>query len=303
MKATSLFCCALCALAAQAADPYIAKVWDYTPAPGQFVNVLPEYEEGDDATAMAAKALEQIGGTEGGVITLGGFGGYIVFGFDHPVVNVKDQDDFTITGNAHSGGAEPGIVMVSLDANANGLPDDPWYQLAGSEYSNPDTDHNFSYTYVRAEQNWSTNQYHTQDYWPQWIDAPSLTFTGERLPDNATKEGSIYTLHPFAWGYVDNQPGATPFRLDWAVDADGQPVDLPQADFIKVYNAMHQDCGWIGETSTEITGAQDLHPDAQASIPELKIDSEAPCYDLTGRRVDPSTARGLIISRNRKFLR
>ena len=37
-------------------SPYISRVYEYRPAPGQFVNTMPEYEPGDDAAAMAASA-------------------------------------------------------------------------------------------------------------------------------------------------------------------------------------------------------------------------------------------------------
>ena len=39
-------------------------------------------------------------------------------------------------------------------------------------------------------------------------------------------------------------------------------MKLRKVDFIKVYNAINQQCGWIGETSTEVCGAIDIHPDA-----------------------------------------
>ena len=38
---------------AHAQSPYISRVWEYCPAPGQFVNELPEYEDGDDADSTA----------------------------------------------------------------------------------------------------------------------------------------------------------------------------------------------------------------------------------------------------------
>lgn len=81
----------------------------------------------------------------------------------------------------------------------------------------------------------------------------------------------------YDWGYVDNRPdykydGTTPednqnlgFKLDWAVDSEGNPVNLKQVKYIKVFNGVLQQCGWLGETSTEVAGAIDLHPDA---IPE-----------------------------------
>jgi hypothetical protein len=30
---------------------------------------------------------------------------------------------------------------------------------------------------------------------------------------------------------------------------------------VKVYTALNQQAGWLGETSTEIMGAEDLHPE------------------------------------------
>ena len=38
-----------------------------------------------------------------------------------------------------------------------------------------------------------------------------------------------------------------------------EPVHLPGVDFIRVYTALNQYCGWIGETSTEIFMARDMH--------------------------------------------
>ena len=69
------------------------------------------------------KLTEAIGGDRGGLVSLGGYGGYITFHFDHPVVNVSGEADFLIRGNAFEGNSEPGIVMVSEDVNGNGRKD------------------------------------------------------------------------------------------------------------------------------------------------------------------------------------
>lgn len=109
---------------AYAQNPYITHVWEYCPAPGQFVNSMPEYEDGDDANDLRMKAEEAIADNNRGMISLGGWGGYVVLGFDHMIVDVPDANDLLVLGNAFTGSAEPGIVMVSYDANANGKPDD-----------------------------------------------------------------------------------------------------------------------------------------------------------------------------------
>ena len=67
---------------ADGATPYITKVLDFMPAVGQFTNTLPEYEEGDTQESMNAKVLEAIGNNKKGMVSLGGFGGYVVVGFD-----------------------------------------------------------------------------------------------------------------------------------------------------------------------------------------------------------------------------
>ncbi len=286
-------------------SPYLKHVYEYMPAPGQFVNTMPTYEDGDDANDMRMKAEEAIADNAQGMICLGGWGGYVVFGFDHPVVNVRGENDFQIEGNAFytsategaagGGSCEPGIVMVSVDQNDNGKPDDEWYELAGSEYTNPLTIHGYRVTYERTPEDhvrtpdtkqnyridtthvhWTDNQggegyivqlsFHKQPYFPQWVDEEELTFEGARLPDNYAYVNNQWVLYPYAYGYADNHPDTcrlAQLNIDWAVRADGTPLHLDAVDFIKVYTALHQQIGMMGETSTEIKGARDLHPDAE----------------------------------------
>ena len=92
-----------------------------------------------------------------------------------------------------------------------------------------------------------------------------MTFSGDRLPDNYPWKNNQYVLYPYAYGYADNHPDTAPeaqLNIDWAVRADGTPAMLRQIDFVKVYTALHQQLGSIGETSTEVKGARDLHPEA-----------------------------------------
>ena len=279
----------------------VAAVYDYMPAPGQFVNTMPGYEEGDTRSVMNGKALASL--QSGSLVTLGACGGYIVFGFDHTVVDIPGEKDFAIYGNAvlntnaqgevTGGSAEPGIVYVSLDVNGNGLPDDPWYELAGSEHGKSGTVRGYTVTYRRPDGNkpaipgaagvtdceyiaWSDNAggsgyvekntFHRQDYYPQWIDADECTYTVTRLPGNGTDvsgNGSNYLLKPYGWGYADSYPNSdkdkNSFDIAWATDSDGNSVTLPGIDFIKVATGVMQSCGWVGETSTEVSGAEDLH--------------------------------------------
>ena len=283
-------------------SPYITKVFDYRPAPGQFINKMPYWETGDTEADMVRKVEECISGTADELVSLGAYGGYVTFGFDHTVINRPDEPDFLIRGNAfyetgfeerRAGSCEPGIVLVALDVNGNGVPDDEWYELAGSEYHSPATIHGYSITYSRPVEGkpavsqgpyiidaeyipWvdstgdrgyvAKNFQHTQDYFPKWETAGELVFSGSRLEPNAFDvygNGLYFQLSSFPWGYVDNHPNSetalNSFDISWAVDAYGMPVMLPGVDFIRVYTAQNQYCNWIGETSTEISGACDLH--------------------------------------------
>ena len=52
-------------------SPYISKVYEYCPVPGQFVNEMPRYEEGDSYEDILKKTEESISGTNDIMITLG----------------------------------------------------------------------------------------------------------------------------------------------------------------------------------------------------------------------------------------
>lgn len=303
-------------------SPYISRVYEYCPAPGQFVNEMPRYEDGDTYDDILKKAEESISGTNDVMISLGGFGGYVTFGFDHTVVDRPGQADLRIWGNCfyeltdpskRGGSAEPGIVMVSFDSNCNGLPDDQWYELAGSEYDSPETIRNYSITYSRPDENaqpvadntsmlsdiyyipWTDNQgqagympkniFHNQDYFPKWIDAQSISFQGSCLAPNAkdlSGNGSYFVLYSYDWGYVDNHPNdysdLNSFDIANARDSQGRSVKLPGVDFVRVYTGINQYCGWLGETSTEICRAQDLSISPAPLVPEDPISQQSSIF-------------------------
>ena len=247
---------------------YISKVYEFVPAMGQFVNELPKYEIGDDEAAMCRKCEKAIANNAGGLVSLGGWGGYITFGFDHQIVN-SDGYDLRILGNAFYmsgsttyGSSEPGIVMVSRDDNGNGLPDDKWYELKGCLYDDAGTKHNHTKTYTR-EGDTLQNKYHNHPYYPEWIAADEITYSGTLLPKQSVVISGQNVQRILDWGYVDNKPNSditgTSFDLSWAIDADGSPVTLPCADFVRVYTAVDEILDMTGELSTEVSGAIDLH--------------------------------------------
>lgn len=189
------------------------------------------------------------------------------------------------------GSIEPGIVYV-------GVGDKPetaeWYELAGSEYFSSEI-HDFKITFFKPENENVGNEYvrwqcswtdkdgtprdsigynaklaaHRQTYWPQYEKAEQLTFSGGKLPNNAIDQsgkGTYWVQYRYSadsYGYADAAPAndsiASSFDIDWAVDSQGRQVRLENINFVRIATGLLQNCGWIGETSTEVRAVSDLH--------------------------------------------
>ena len=266
-------------------SPFLSKVLEYTPAPGQYIgepDITPAFILTPEAACAWAK--ERLDAKK--FVSLGAFGGYIVVGFDHSIVNLGDYD-FAVYGNAFSGNSEPGIVWVAQDANGNGIPDDTWYELRGSDTYNGLTLRGYSVTYYRPEADgqdvaWRDSEgqsgtidylpaYHTQpSYYPDWILDNEYTLTGTRLKAfnyDQSGNGSLWINPDYDWGYADNFCSSNTiingavicyFRIGDAIDSDGKPVSLKYIDFIKVQTGVNAKSGWTGELSTEVLGFEDI---------------------------------------------
>ena len=264
-------------------------VFEYTPAPGQFINETKTGGfDGTQTTPEAAIAYATQRMKEKNFVSLGGFGGYIVVGFDHSIDNTGGYD-FGVEGNSFKGSSEPGIVWVMQDENGNGNPDDIWYELKGSETGKESTFQNYAVTYYRPSEpqqpvKWTDNmgnegevdylvQFHKQDYYyPLWITADSYTLTGTCLEArnyDQSGNGTYWVQAEYEWGYADNfseidrltndnnanaAANANYFKISNAIDEKGNPVDLKYIDFIKVQVACNTKSGWLGEISTEVFG-------------------------------------------------
>lgn len=201
---------------------FASGVIDYLPAPGQYTNA--------DFIGTPA-AAQSLVGTNRGMVSLGAFGGSITLQFSSGIKNDPGNPygiDFTIFGNPTPTWSEPGIIQVMKDENKNGLPDDTWYEIAGSDHSWNTTVPNYQVTYQNSGMNtaadihWVDNQgksgvipensFHRQSYYPKSdlfpkVAADKFTLTGTRL------QGQIDLSHPGvvssshrAFGYADNTP-------------------------------------------------------------------------------------------------
>jgi hypothetical protein len=66
------------------------------------MNEIPEYELGNTEADMLKKVNGYLVGSNPSMVSLGGYGGYVVFGFDHTIPNLEGRD-FKVLGNAFFG--------------------------------------------------------------------------------------------------------------------------------------------------------------------------------------------------------
>lgn len=261
------------------------EVIDYSPAPGQFINIVPAYATGDDAAAIRRKATDAL--NKGDYISLGAWGGSITLKLDRYITNSPGRADFAVLGNAYytpdapdgrrCGNSEPGIILVMEDRNGNGLPDDGWCEIAGSEDARA-TDASYSVTYnILGPRHitWTDNRgasgtlydgsdYHEQPFVPQWLNVgKTMTFTGRRLPDNGFYDTESKQYKQYVYdGYADCRPNNATERgidISSAVGPDGHAAGLSRIDFVRIYTAVLQVNGPMGECSTEVAGIEALH--------------------------------------------
>lgn len=268
----------------------VNKVYEYMPAPGHQVNgytIVGDFiHEGatmEEATQVAMEHFQKMWS-----VSLGAQGGYLIAGFDHSVENSGDYD-LVIKGNPFSYQSEPGVIWVSQDVNGDGLPNDLWYELAGSEYGKETSTLEYAITYYKPQKPqshtgwkdcfgatgivpymslWNTHAY----YWQDWVGGTEHTYFGTRLKDTHTYQNKYTNEPPFAWGYVDNQ-GSDYFKnisfdasnamgyykISNAKTWDGKDANLQYIDFVKVQTAQTGYSPNLGDISTEVYGIWDYH--------------------------------------------
>jgi len=265
----------------------VSRVYDFTPAPGQYVNENYTATTMEEACTYAAARMQ-----EGVYVSLGGFGGSVTVGFDHSIDNDGDYN-FAIKEASYTNYSEPGIVWVMQDENGDGLPNDTWYELKGSEYGLDCTVQDYAVTYYRPEAPgqpvaWTDNHggsgtidylisFHKQDYYyPLWVTEDRYTLRGSRLEArnyDQSGRGVLWINPDYGWGYADNHSetdmlperatgetkGWNHFRISDAVTFDGLPANLQYIDFIKVQTGLNTKSGWLGEVSTEVMDFVDFN--------------------------------------------
>lgn len=279
-------------------SPYITAMYDFAPAPCTLANDCYK-QDGYTKEDVMKIALGRIDNTSVGyLLDLGSFGGSVVVGFDHTVINIPGERDFRVYGVNESVPnfvTAPGLLFVAYDKNGNGKPDDDeWYEIKGSAHKDNIVDSNFSVTYHRPAKDKAPVQVgpfdpfqdresvltenslgesfylsllrNRKDLCPSWIDQDKFTFTGKRFNINIKPQvAGQYTLWQYDildWGYANAKD--PDIDIDWAIDKDGNKVHLPGIDYIKVVNCVSSDdivrySSLQTTASTKFAGAADLH--------------------------------------------
>ena len=264
----------------------VNRVYEYMPAPGHQVNgyIIVGESYPDNCTHEQACDSVLAHFSRKWSVSLGGQGGYLIAGFDHSVPAGGAAYDLCIKGNPFSYQSEPGIIWVSQDVNGDGLPNDQWFELAGSEYGSANHTTEYAITYFRPEKaksavGWRDSNNDTgyipymsywnpkPFYWQPWQKENEMTFFGSRLKDRSTYEKGISDIPPYDWGYADNLgdfidgPAGKMgyYKISNARTWDGKPADLQYIDFIRIQTAQTGSTPNLGEISTEVYYISDYH--------------------------------------------
>ena len=206
------------------------------------------------------------------------------YGVDFYVYGNANVDSSTSTGTSFF---EPAQVWVSENGET-------WYALAGSAHYEDGVDWNYQVTYTKtangktawvdSQGNSNTGSSYT-GVWPnnkvyymnQHAINDSITLSGVLLPaanGSPAVYGEAVDAYPVNWGYADvfangtigadvdpyldnshHKHGTNGFDLAWAVDGNGEPVDVSDKEFhyVKVQTASNIWHPAFGEKSPEIS--------------------------------------------------
>jgi len=259
---------------------YISEVFEYVYAPGQHSKkAFPS----DINNIVGKPSIDKF-------IYLGGFGGYVVAGFNHNITNGIgfDFEVFALAGAS----PEPAVVYVMSDDNGDGKPNETWYELKGNQFEN--SSRNYWVKYYKADTTkivpekrnitWIDSQNNTgelicgygainsSDWWWPSTTTDSIVLSGTRLPNaydnNSTDQAVLWTVPRgrFTEGYAENMHGidfdnelvGNKLDISNAVNNKGNAVNITAIRFLKIQTGVFQQAGWTNEVSSEIRGAMDL---------------------------------------------
>lgn len=279
-------------------DKYPDKVIDFLCINSQYTNGI--------GAGNAASPWVSLSGQYTSIGNFGGYITYYYADAITDNPNNKYGIDFYVYGNASKDVStstktsffEPAQAWVSEDG-------EKWYALAGSAHYDDGVDWNYSVTYRKTANGktaWEDNRGNSNNglaysglypsksiYTMNNLSASdSITLSGIALParnGEIASYGTSIDAYPVKWGYADCFVNGTKgkdvnpytdntnfdlqtngFDLQWAVDKDGNPVDVSDKEFhyvrlVSASNIWHPS---FGEKSPEIAGVMKTTPQNEA---------------------------------------
>ncbi|NIG55715.1 PKD-like domain-containing protein [Chitinophaga sp. Cy-1792] len=228
-----------------------------------------EYQLGYNAFLAKASDMRKANTAPG--LVLGSWGGYAIFQFDHTVANAHGIPDLEVTATYSK--LDLPAVYVAYDRNKNGKPDeDEWYEIKNADfgledmpdyqmtftYDSTTTDAKRIYSYLSWKDNQATpvgGQIITNKTFSSSVNADGNIstrgfFPGLAVTDFSTKATAM--LDGWKTSFIRkgkritrNVTGGNPFQqtlnidIDLAVDKNGESVQLPGIDFVKVQRVIY----------------------------------------------------------------
>ncbi len=277
----------------------ISEIIEYYPAPGQFINTGYSWPESvEKIKGPAEKAGLITLGFWGGYIIVGfdqpiendpnnPYGvDFTIFG--NPFKGSSEPGIVQVMKD-ENGNGKPDDTWYELMGSDHHLSSTKYnYAIT---YTNPHGKYEVPWTDNEGEHgvvNWkSVSGFHPQEFYPSPdsfpnVDPDSCTFHGTLLKNRTRVSGGYWANWRFDYGYVDNNwmndvslntpdnpytlteregSGGDAFDIHWAIDKNGKHVDLDKIHWVKIYNGISQNAGWLGEISTEVKGITDVDPD------------------------------------------
>ncbi|MFA8299406.1 MAG: T9SS type A sorting domain-containing protein [Hyphomicrobiales bacterium] len=279
------------------------KLIEYKPAPGQFINSpLGTPAQAEEVVTNGNSVVSL--GSFGGYITFKVNGG-ITNDADHPygidfiifgnAFENNSEPGIIQVQKDENGNGEPDGTWYEIAGS------DHFFKSTIKNYSitytNPGGENAEDVLWTDnqgANGSVPTNGYHDQPYYPTSELFPNypqdnVTFTGTLVPSRTILDPSdnIWKSRHYRFGYADNTAmnagadlsvpsnpygedavqgaGGDGIDLNWAVDKNGNHVDLDRVDFIRIYTSSNTIAGIIGEVSTEYSYISRVSPNSTIS--------------------------------------
>ena len=294
-------------LAPAALGQFASRVLEFSPAPGQFVN-NPAFNDPARALGAPAGSGGMSAPDNAKIVSLGGFGGSITLAFDAPIYRNPHNPrgmDFIVFGNAFfvAGDrlrrfAEPGVVEVSRDDNANGVADDAWFLIPGSHLVAPLSRVSKTYTASALNPLWVppgrsgtwtqsafrltgppfdapppylSDQASVERVWG-YADLMPTAILGDTDADDVVDDPSadparfyVHPDDPMIPGVSPGACGGSSFAIAWAINpSTGALANLDRIDFVRISTGVDLVAGVLGEVSTEVSAVADVAPEYTA---------------------------------------